>query len=88
MLGGHARPGQGVEDREGPLRDPEGRQDGNDLNAPRSRARTQLSTAGECAGDTGARGDQVLRNTTRRETHGKQLRQGRDVDRWQLRLRR
>ena len=54
MLGGHARPGQGVEDREGPLRDQEGRQDGNDLHAPRSSARTQLSTAGECAGDTGA----------------------------------
>ena len=35
-LGGHARPGQGVEDREGPLRDSEGRQDGKYLRVPRT----------------------------------------------------
>ena len=31
MLGGHARPRQGVQDRDGSLRDPEGPQDGNYL---------------------------------------------------------
>ena len=31
MLGGHARPRQSVEDRKGPLRDTDRRQNGNDL---------------------------------------------------------
>ena len=34
MLRGHARPRQGVEDRKGPLRDTEGRQNGDDLHVP------------------------------------------------------
>ena len=37
MLGGHARPRQSVEDRKGPLRDTEGRQNGNDLHVLRAR---------------------------------------------------
>ena len=35
MLGGHAIPRQSVEDRKGPLRDTEGRQNGNDLHVLR-----------------------------------------------------
>ena len=36
MLGGHARPRQSVEDRKSPIRDTEGRQNGNDLHVQRS----------------------------------------------------
>ena len=86
MLGGHARPSQGVRDREGSLRDPDRPQDGNYLRVSLRTERAQLSTAGQCAGNSIASGDQGVRDTTRRETHGKQLRQGGDVDRWQLRL--
>ena len=35
VLGGHARPRQSVEDREGPHRDSEGRQNGKDLHVLR-----------------------------------------------------
>ena len=34
VMGGHARPRQSVEDRKGPLRDTEGRQNGDDLHVP------------------------------------------------------
>ena len=49
---------------------------------------TQFSTVGKCIGDVTISSDQGLRDTARRETCRKQLPQGGDVDRWQLRLRR
>ena len=40
MLGGHARLRQSVEDREGPLRDTEGRKNGNNLHVIRGAEET------------------------------------------------
>ena len=57
MLGGHARPRQSAKDREGPLRDSEGRQNGNYLHVVRGAEETELSTGGECAGHATASGD-------------------------------
>ena len=74
MLGGHARPRQSVEDREGPFRDSEGRQNGNHIDVLRGAEETKLSTAGMCSGYATASSGQGPRNTTRRKTSRKQLR--------------
>ena len=73
---------QSVEDRTGPLRDTKGRQNGDDLHVLCGKEEASLSTTGECTGDVTTSSDQGSRDSTRRETCRKQLRQGGDVDRW------
>ena len=63
----HARPRQSVEDRKGPLRDPEGRQNGSHLHVLRGAEETQFSTVGKCIGDATASCDQGLCDTAGRE---------------------
>ena len=88
VLGGHARPRQSFEDRKSLLRNTEGRQNGNDLHVLGGTEEAQFSTIGKCTGNVTNSSDQGLRDTARRWTGWKQLRQGGDVDRWQLRQRR
>ena len=69
MLGGHGRPRQSVEDREGPFRDTKGRQNRDDLHVLRGTEEAKLSTIGKCTGNVTASSDQGFRDSTRRETH-------------------
>ena len=61
-----ARPRQSFEDRKSPLRDTEGRQNGNDLHVLRGTEEAQFSTNGKCTGNVTTSSDQGFRDTARR----------------------